>query len=188
MGLLTRGSPSTFFATRVLYCHFCVMGTRVAAFALLSSVACAIQIVNSSSGTTTLTWVVHDDDDSLVTFNGTCSTPDGSPITWCGFAISPTGGMWPSEAWILQSSSDGAVWIEDRNLIAYASPDCYEVQLSSLISASVSPAGDSIQASCAYYLLCYSHTRFPYPTKLFLPLCRVPHPHCFGLPYCGRLP
>jgi hypothetical protein len=116
--------------------------------ALVPLYAAAIQIVNSTVGSTTLSWVVHDDDDSLVTFNATCSTHDGSALAWCAFGISPTGGMWPSEAFVLQSAEDGTVWIEDRNLVAFASPNCYEVQLSSLISASVSPAGDVIEASC----------------------------------------
>lgn len=119
---------------------------RLAAAALGVLAVGAIQIVNSTVGVSEITWVVHDDDDSLVTFNATCSTHDGSALSWCGFGISPTGGMWPSEAWILQASADGDVWIEDRNLIAYASPECYAVQLSSLISASVTPAGDTITA------------------------------------------
>ncbi len=110
----------------------------------------SILIVNGTIGITTLSWVAHDDDDSLITFNATCSTHDGSAIAWCGFGLSPTGGMWPSEGWILQAAADGTAWIEDRNLIAYSSPDCYEVQLSSLIDVSVSPSGDSIAASCKF--------------------------------------
>lgn len=72
-----------------------MLGLRACLITALAVVVHGIQIVNTS-GVTTLTWVVHDDDDSLITFNATCKSADGTPVVWCGFGISPTGGMWPS--------------------------------------------------------------------------------------------
>lgn len=83
-----------------------------------------------------------------VAFAATCSTP-GVPISWCGFGLSPTGAMVPSEAWVLQAdpSGTGAVYLEDRNLTVYGSPPCYPTQASTLVYSYASPSGDTISAT-----------------------------------------
>lgn len=43
-----------------------------------------------------------------IAFAATCNAP-GTVITWCGFGLSPSGNMIPSEAFVLQASGGNVV-------------------------------------------------------------------------------
>ena len=62
-----------------------------------------------------LDWQVtatDDDHAGIIQFTGTClSTTPGTPLTWCAFGVSPTGGMFPAGVFMLQAANGSVVRI-----------------------------------------------------------------------------
>lgn len=53
-----------------------------------------------------------DDHAGIIQFTGTClSTTPGTPLTWCAFGVSPTGGMFPAGVFMLQAANGSVVRI-----------------------------------------------------------------------------